>query len=76
MKIVARNDGKLLPEGERNKQTKKKQKKKITNFQVFLSSHSTLSSVLLPRSNCNWILARLSRYLPLMMQILATYFTE
>ena len=75
MKIVARNDGKLLPEGETNKQTKK-QKKKITNFQVFLSSHSILSSVLLPRSNCNWILARLSRYLPLMMQILATYFTE
>lgn len=35
MKIVARNDGKLLPEGERNKQTKKKTEKKDYKFPSF-----------------------------------------
>lgn len=55
---------------------KQQKPRKVTNFLAFLSSHSTFSSAFLPRSNCLYILIRLSRYISLIMQVLVTYFTD
>lgn len=55
---------------------KQQKPRKVTNFLAFLSSHSTFSSAFLPRSNCHYILIRLSRYISLIMQVLVTYFTN
>lgn len=55
---------------------KQQKPRKVTNFLAFLSSHSTFSSAFLPRSNCLYILIRLSRYISLIMQVLVTYFTN
>ena len=69
---------KLFPIMMENCSQRMKQQKprKVTNFLAFLSSHSTFSSVFLPRSNCHYILIRLSRYISLIMQVLVTYFTN
>ena len=70
---------KLFPKMMENcsiQRMKQQKPRKVTNFLAFLSSHITFSSAFLPRSNCHYILIRLSRYISLIMQVLVTYFTN
>ena len=68
---------KLFPKMMENcsiQRMKQQKPRKVTNFLAFLRSHITFSLAFLPRSNCHYILIRLSRYISLIMQVLVTYF--